>query len=57
MFITWFNAGLRVFDISRPSLPTEVGYFMPPERAGLPEQSGPHNSPRKSQSTRAAISI
>jgi hypothetical protein len=45
MFITWFNAGLRVFDISLPTLPTEVGYFMPPERAGLPSQTGPHDSP------------
>ena len=45
MFITYFNAGLRVFDISLPRLPTEVGYFMPPERPGLPDQSGPHASP------------
>jgi len=45
MFVTWFNAGLRVFDISLPTLPMEVGYFMPPERAGLPSQAGPHDSP------------
>ena len=45
MFIVYFNAGLRIFDVSLPRLPTEVGYFMPPERSGLPDQSGPHASP------------
>jgi hypothetical protein len=43
--VAWFNAGLRIFDISDPRLPKEVGYFMPPERPGLPEQSGAHASP------------
>ena len=45
MSITWFNAGLRVFDVSNARQPTEVGYFMPPERPEMPEQSGTHNSP------------
>ena len=45
MFVAYFNAGLRIFDISLPRLPTEVGYWMPPERSGLPDQSGPHASP------------
>jgi hypothetical protein len=45
MFITWFNAGLRVFDVSNARQPTEVGFFMPPERTGMPEHAGPHNSP------------
>jgi hypothetical protein len=45
MYITWFNAGLRVFDISNPRLPTELGYYVPPERPGLPEHTGPHASP------------
>lgn len=45
MYIAWFNAGLRVFDISDPRLPTEVGYFIPPERPDLPAQSGNHASP------------
>jgi hypothetical protein len=38
LFMTWFNAGLRIFDISDPLLPREVGYFVPPvptERRGL----------------------
>jgi hypothetical protein len=36
--MTWFNAGLRIFDISDHLLPKEVGYFVPPvptERRGL----------------------
>jgi hypothetical protein len=27
---TFFNAGLRAFDISNPYQPKEVGYFVPP---------------------------
>ncbi len=45
MYVAWFNAGVRVFDISDPRQPTEVGYFMPPERPNLPAQSGAHASP------------
>ncbi len=45
MYISWFNAGLRTFDISDARLPTEVGWFLPPERPGLPAQSGAHASP------------
>ncbi len=43
--VAWFNAGLRMFDISDPRLPKEVGYFMPPERPDLPAQAGAHASP------------
>jgi hypothetical protein len=31
MYLTYFNAGLRVFDISNARLPKETGYFIPPD--------------------------
>ncbi len=31
LFLTYFNAGLRAYDISDPRLPREVGYFIPPD--------------------------
>jgi hypothetical protein len=30
VYATYFNAGLRIFDIEDPRLPTEAGYFIPP---------------------------
>jgi hypothetical protein len=30
MAMTWFNAGVRIFDISNPREPKEVAYFVPP---------------------------
>lgn len=30
VYLTYFNAGLRVYDLSTPRLPREVGYFIPP---------------------------
>jgi hypothetical protein len=36
--MTWFNAGLRIYDIRDPYLPREVGWFLPDdpkERRGL----------------------
>jgi hypothetical protein len=38
VYLTYFNAGLRVIDISDPRLPREVGFFVPPDptaRRGL----------------------
>jgi hypothetical protein len=32
-YIAHFNAGLRIYDVSTPRLPREVGYFLPPEPA------------------------
>ena len=34
MFVTYFNAGLRVVDISDAHRPTEVGHFVPPTPPG-----------------------
>jgi hypothetical protein len=31
VYMTYFNAGLRIFDITDPRQPEEVGYFIPPE--------------------------
>lgn len=31
VYLTYFNAGLRVYDVSNPRQPTEVGYFLPPD--------------------------
>ena len=30
IYLTYFNAGLRIFDIKNPRAPKEVGWFMPP---------------------------
>ncbi len=41
VYYTWFNAGLRVFDVSDPRRPVETAWFVPPtpdRRAGpMPE--------------------
>ena len=38
IYLTYFNAGLRVFDVKDPRVPKETGYFIPPtppKRIGL----------------------
>ena len=42
VYLTWFNAGLRIYDISTPIYPQEVGWFLPPDPR---ERRGP--LPRK----------
>ena len=31
VYLTYFNAGLRIYDISSPTNPREVGWFVPPD--------------------------
>ena len=31
VYVTYFNAGLRVYDIQEPRAPKEVGWFLPPD--------------------------
>ncbi len=30
-YLTYFNAGLRIYDVANPRQPLEVGYFLPPD--------------------------
>lgn len=30
VYYTWFNAGLRIFDVADPRRPVETGWFVPP---------------------------
>jgi hypothetical protein len=31
VYMTYFNAGLRIYDVASPTAPREVGYFLPPD--------------------------
>ena len=39
VYVTWFSGGLRIVDVADPSLPREVGHF-------IPEPSGGNASPQ-----------
>jgi hypothetical protein len=47
LYIAYFNAGVQKYDITDPHLPTNTGYFIPPERPDLPKHAlgGAHESP------------
>jgi hypothetical protein len=36
VYLTWFAGGLRIVDIADPTLPQEVGHFMPEPVNGQP---------------------
>ena len=36
MFVTYFNAGLRVYDLAEPSAPTEIAHYIPECPPGQP---------------------
>lgn len=36
VYVTWFNAGLRVFDIADSARPVEIGWFIPDPPKGEP---------------------
>jgi hypothetical protein len=39
MAITWFNAGVRIFDLSDPTAPKEVAWFVPPRDGDINKYS------------------
>lgn len=43
VFMTYFNAGLRVFDVSRPAMPREVGWFLPKIGPWKDKKRGPED--------------
>jgi hypothetical protein len=46
IYLTYFNAGLRIYNISEPYLPKEVGWFIPPTPT---RRIGPIPTPLESQ--------
>jgi hypothetical protein len=43
IYLTYFNAGLRVFDIADPVQPVETGWFIPPQPARNLGPQPPHD--------------
>jgi hypothetical protein len=39
LYVAYFNAGLRIVDISNPFEPEEVGYYIPDAKGGRPIQT------------------
>ncbi len=39
LYIAYFNAGLRIVDLSEPARPKEVGYYIPESESGKPVQT------------------
>ena len=42
MHVTWYDQGVRTWDISNPFLPREVGYYISPKYEG-PDRIGRHS--------------
>jgi len=36
VYLTYFNAGLRIFDVSKPERPTEIAWYVPDAPTGQP---------------------
>jgi hypothetical protein len=36
VYLAYFNAGLRIYDLTNPLRPEEVGYYVPDDPAGQP---------------------